>query len=48
MDPYERTHLCDGLKDLKVKAGDYVIKEGEKGDRFYMVDEGKLKATKKA
>jgi len=27
MDPYERTHLCDGLKDLKVKAGDYVIKE---------------------
>jgi len=29
MDPYERTHLCDGLKTLKVKAGEYVIRQGE-------------------
>ena len=27
MDPYERTHLCDGIKEMKVKAGDYVIRE---------------------
>ena len=27
MDPYERTHLCDGLKELKVKAGETVITE---------------------
>jgi len=27
MDPYERTHLCDGIKELKVKAGEMLIKE---------------------
>ena len=27
MDPYERTHLCDGLKEMKVKTGDIIIKE---------------------
>lgn len=26
MDPYERTHVCDGLKAEKYKEGDYVIK----------------------
>lgn len=26
MDPYERTHVCDGLKSQKVKAGEYVIR----------------------
>ena len=25
MDPYERTHLCDGLKEKKVKAGEIII-----------------------
>lgn len=47
MDPYERTHICDGIKELHVKAGDSVIIEGElKGDKFYMVDEGQLEAFK--
>lgn len=40
MDPYERTHLCDGIKEVKHKAGEFIIKEGELGDKFYMVDEG--------
>lgn len=26
MDPYERIHLADGIKDKKVKAGEYVIR----------------------
>jgi cAMP-dependent protein kinase regulator len=26
MDPYERTHLCDGLKTLKAKEGEYIIR----------------------
>ena len=25
MDPYERTHLCDGLKENKVKAVEIII-----------------------
>jgi cAMP-dependent protein kinase regulator len=27
MDPYERTHVCDGIKEQKFKAGEYVIRE---------------------
>lgn len=26
MDPYERTHLCDGLKTLKVSKGNFAIR----------------------
>ena len=29
MDPYERTHVCDGIKEQRFKAGDYVIREVE-------------------
>lgn len=27
MDPYERMQLCDGLKDIKFNAGEYIIRE---------------------
>ncbi|KAL4489455.1 hypothetical protein ABPG72_002751 [Tetrahymena utriculariae] len=27
MDPYERVHLADGIRDIKHKAGEYVIRE---------------------
>ena len=46
MDPYERTHVCDGIKEQKFKKGEYVIKQGDKGDKFYMIEEGELVATK--
>jgi hypothetical protein len=26
MDPYETTHVCDGIKERKVKAGEFVIR----------------------
>ncbi|CAD8127332.1 unnamed protein product [Paramecium sonneborni] len=42
MDAYEKTQVCDGLKDTHYKAGDIIIKEGEEGDKFYMVAEGTL------
>jgi len=29
MDPYERMHVCDGIKEEKYKKGDYVIKQGD-------------------
>lgn len=44
MDAYEKTQLCDGIKERKFKAGDTVIKEGDTDDDFYMVDEGTLYA----
>jgi len=27
MDPYERIHLADGIKDVKYQPGEYVIRE---------------------
>ena len=47
MDPYERTHLCDGAKELKFKPGDVIIQQGEHGDKFYMISEGELTALRK-
>lgn len=46
MDPYERMQLADGLKNHKFKPGDYVVKQGEEGDTFFMVEEGDLVAMK--
>lgn len=46
LDKYELTQICDGIKEQKFSAGDYIIKQGDNGDRFYMIQEGKLYATK--
>lgn len=47
IDPYEKLQIADSLKPLKFKKGDYVIKQGEKGDTFYIIEEGTASATKK-
>ena len=46
MDPYERSKIADALKEEKFKKGDYVIKEGELGNTFYLISEGEAIATK--
>lgn len=46
MDPYERSQLADALKTTVFEGGDYVIREGEMGDSFYIIEEGTAKATK--
>lgn len=46
MDPYERQKIADALKEEKYKKGDYVIKEGDIGDKFFMISEGEAVATK--
>lgn len=40
MDPYERSKIADALKVVKCKKGEYVVKQGEQGDMFFMVEEG--------
>lgn len=47
MDSYERNQISDVLKEVKVKSGEFVIKQGDVGDKFYIVHEGKLSAIKK-
>jgi len=43
---YELTQICDALKPCTYKEGDYVIREGEMGDIFYIIEEGEAIATK--
>ena len=44
---YERAKLCDCLKSETFKKDDVVIKEGEPGEKFYLIQSGTAKATKK-
>ena len=46
MDSYERSKLSDAFKEENFKEGEYIIKEGEEGTKFYMIEEGEAKATK--
>jgi cAMP-dependent protein kinase regulator len=46
IDPYELSQICDALQTEKVEAGDYIIKEGEGGDKFYIIEDGEAYAEK--
>ena len=47
VDPYEKEQLCDALKEEEFPAGSVVVKQGDQGDRFYIIASGKLIAEKK-
>ena len=46
IDEYELGKICDSLKVGIFKKDDYIIKEGEMGDVFYIIEEGKCNTTK--
>ena len=46
MDPYERQKICDALKEERFKKGDFIITEGQAGNKFYFIEEGTAIATK--
>ena len=46
IDPYELGQICDALKTENFKKGDYIIKQNDRGDVFYILDEGKAHAEK--
>eukprot|EP00825_Cyclidium_porcatum_P049133 TRINITY_DN841_c0_g2_i2.p1 TRINITY_DN841_c0_g2~~TRINITY_DN841_c0_g2_i2.p1 ORF type:complete len:375 (+),score=79.28 TRINITY_DN841_c0_g2_i2:148-1272(+) len=46
MDAYERLQIADALKTQKYKKDDTIIREGESGDMFYILESGEAKATK--
>ena len=46
IDPYELGQICDALKTQNFKKGDYIIKQGDRGDVFYILDEGSAHAEK--
>ena len=47
LDTYERNKLCDCLTIQNYPKDSYVIKQGEKGDTFYMIMKGEGLALKK-
>lgn len=40
MDCLERSKIAETLKEMRFDNGDYVIREGEQGDSFYIILEG--------
>jgi cAMP-dependent protein kinase regulator len=46
MESYERARLAEALKEECYQGGNFIIREGESGQVFYMVLEGELAATK--
>ena len=46
MEPYERSKLSDAFNERKYKAGEFIIKEGESGNEFFLLQEGHAIATK--
>ena len=46
IDSYEIMQISDALKEFIYKKGEYIIKEGEIGDIFYILEDGECIATK--
>ena len=46
IDSYELTQVCDALKETTFLKKDFIIKEGDYGDVFYILEEGNCNATK--
>ena len=46
IEPYELMQISDAIKTAVFHHDDYIIKEGEMGDVFYILEEGECVATK--
>ena len=46
IDPYELMQISDAIKSATYQKDDYIIREGEMGDIFYILEEGQCNATK--
>ena len=38
--------MCDALKSKDLEKGEVVIRQGDEGDEFFLVEEGKCEARK--
>ena len=46
LDPYERAQIADALKSASFSKDEYVIKQGDWGDVFYLIESGTAVAKK--
>lgn len=43
LEPYERTKIADVLESVTFANGDTVLRQGDVGDNFYLIEEGEAK-----
>lgn len=46
LDNYEKNNFCDVLESETFEDGQIVVKEGERGTKFYFIEEGEAEALK--
>ena len=46
LEKYEKMKLIDGLELKKFSKGDFIFKEGEQGEYFYIIEEGEVECLK--
>jgi CRP-like cAMP-binding protein len=46
LDKFDKLKIVDGLEQSTFYKGDYIIKEGDKTDDFYIIEEGKVECLK--
>lgn len=46
LNDHQRAQIADSLKAERVQQDDIVVRQGEEGDKFYIVEEGTLVALK--
>lgn len=45
VDDYERARIADVLETMEVEPGTVIVREGEPGDTFYMIEEGEVEVS---
>ena len=46
LEPYERHKIADALEQGLFEDGELIIKEGDVGENFYIIESGEVKVTK--
>lgn len=45
MDGNQRTDIFNAMFPVLHKAGEFIMKQGDEGDNFYIIDEGTVEVT---
>lgn len=46
LDKFQKLKLVDGLQTITLLKGEFVLKEGEEGDEFYIIESGQVDCLK--
>ena len=46
LERFQKFKIIDGLEPVKFKKGEAIIKEGDNGEEFYIIEKGKCEVLK--